>query len=261
LRRGVSLALLGAVLGSGVPPSLESHDPEVLKGVALLEEAKLEEAQETLESAVTRLRASAPGTHELAIAFFYRGAAEAQRGEAARARASMGEAMTADPDLGTPGRAFPLPVQEAFEDARAERRTTAKARRTGLVGALVAGGLLTSAALVFAGSGGRQSPSAAGRTTDLFTGDLVSGSPPREFPVVVSSTGIVDAGVDWIEPGATLALELDDAGHQARAVSTPSTSTEAILSVVVAPSTYTLLLTRRDASVTPANFTLRVTHP
>ena len=79
--------------------------------------------------------------------------------------------------------------------------------------------------------------------------------------MVVSGTGIVDAVVDWIEPGAALALELDDAGHQARAVSTPSTSTEAILSVVVAPSTYTLLLTRRDSSATPANFTLRVTHP
>jgi hypothetical protein len=239
--------------------SFEPRDPEVLKGAALLQESKLDEAREALESSLRRLEAGPRKSHELALALFYRGALSAREGEEGKAREYMVRALTADPDLGPPGSAFPPEARSAFEWAR-KGKPSARAK-AGLLGAVVAGGVLTTAALVFAGAGSMESSSSLGRTSETFNGDLLSGSAPREFPLVVAATGIVDARVDWIEPGVLLTLELDDSSHQARAFSNPTTSVEALLSVVVEPGTYTLLLSRRDALGGPGTFTLVVTHP
>jgi hypothetical protein len=259
-KRAVSLPLLLSLIGPCVGFPAEPQDPEVLKGKTQLEEGNAVGAGETLERATERLERSAPKTRELALALYFWGVSQAVRGDTARARVLFRRGLESDPALEPPGPSFPRPVREAFEAAQRDRAKAGKAS-AGLKGALVGAGILTAGALVFAASGKRESPSTLGRVSDTYTGEIAPESAPQQFPVNVGTTGIVDARVDWIEPGVILTLELDDATHQALAVSIPTTTTEATLSVVAATGTAVLLLMRRDTTAAPANFTLVVEHP
>jgi hypothetical protein len=231
----------------------------VLKAKAALEEGDVESARGTLAKAVGRLETGAPGTRELATAVYYAGVAEAMAGALEGARGFFGRALAIDPTLGSPGSTFPPAAARAFEAAQKER--TPRKGHSALTGALVGGAVLGGALIALSRSGGTTNAPSAPTTTTTFTGEIAAGASTQQVPVAVQATGIVTATLTWLETGAQLALELDDANHQPLAVSVPNTPTEATLTVVVSPGSDLLLLFRRDSLPLPANFTLVVTHP
>jgi hypothetical protein len=263
----------GALPLRGGTPPLPS-DPGVAKGRAQIEEGDYPGAAETLQAALARL-AKDPSP-DRAQAQFYSAVALAATGRDEEARRLFGEALKALPGLTLePGR-FPAAVTRAYDAARSVPSPTPASPAPGpaagggghkgaiLLGAAAAG---VFGLAVVARSGSTAPQAQDTRRVETFTGTLSADAGQRPFDVVVSTAGILDATVTWIQANVVFTVELDDERFTRLAISVLTSPVSSSLTAPVTPrvsapdATYKVLIQRRDATPGPAAYTLTVTHP
>lgn len=122
--RHCALALF-LVLGLATTGASESPvaDPDVRRGIALVDEGEYDSAILTLDGAVRRLAADkGHSTRDLAEAYFYLGVAYLGKGHETSAKARFREAVQQARDMSPSPEKFPPRVIELFEKAKEESR-------------------------------------------------------------------------------------------------------------------------------------------
>ena len=120
-RKASTLVLALAVVASPVPaPAQTGLDPEVAKGMALVDDGDYDAAILTLDGAARRLATDAKKTNDLSQAYLYLGIAYMGKGHEAAAKAKFKEAVAQIKDLTLSPDKFPPKVIDAFEAAKAE---------------------------------------------------------------------------------------------------------------------------------------------
>ena len=280
--RGAILALWLAV--AGVP------DPEVERGIRLVEDGDYDGAIFLLDGAARRLAASPQHVQELSQAYLHLGIAYLGKGHESAAKAQFRQALTRIRDLSLSSDRFSPKVIDVFEAAKAELREVAgpaaaapaKTKGRGGKGLLLvagAGAVAGGVALAAGGGGGGSSPAEpapsahspsapTGPQAKMFSGQL-GGTENLSFPITVGANGTLEAKLSWENPETLLAVDLHLPGSVVGA-STRTSRTTALLTVHVGPHGYTLQVLHRggcaDASP-PINphcttpFTLQVNYP
>jgi tetratricopeptide (TPR) repeat protein len=280
------------------PPT--TTDPEVVKGIALVEEGDYDAAIVTLDKAARRLAEAKKQPQDLSQAYLYLGIAYVGKGHEAAAKAKFKEALGQIRDLTLSADRFPPKVINTFEAAKEEAAKAAPPQASAATTAaptpakkggsgkilLIVGGLAAAGGIAVAAGGGGDGGSSAPTTTtqppdprrlDTFTGTMCSyaysltpgGSGCSYYDtrdIVVSTAGTLDAVITWTNPNALYTLELLDQDYQTVARSNRITNTESRLSSPVSPQTacatcaYHVAIGRQDEQALE-NFTLNVRHP
>jgi hypothetical protein len=260
-----------------------SKDPDITRGLKLVDEGDYDDAIVALDSAVRRLAADASRKAELAEAYLYLGIAYLAKGQETAAKAKFREALTRAGDLSLSADRFPPKVVDIFEAARDEVRRSAPASsapaaaapaasappaekkggsKTGLILLGVGGAAAVGAAVALAGGGG---DSAGGEETSTFPNETVVFGGGRDFVVDVKGSGTLTATVDWQQDGVVLGMYivnlatpqtvLMDAGQTA--------SKQARLSLGVTAGSYRISVNNSTGHgpVVTTTFTLTVKHP
>jgi hypothetical protein len=121
MMRRVLAACLGVALA--VPAAAQAPaagDPEVARGIQMVEDGDYDAAILTLDNATRRLATQAPRTRELSQAYLYLGVAYVGKGHEAAAKAKFREAVMQLHDLTLTPDKFPPKVIDLFEAAREE---------------------------------------------------------------------------------------------------------------------------------------------
>lgn len=275
------------------PPT--TTDPEVVKGIALVEEGDYDAAIVTLDKAARRLAEAKKQPQDLSQAYLYLGIAYVGKGHEAAAKAKFKEALGQIRDLTLSADRFPPKVINTFEAAKEEAAkaappqasaaptaapTPAKKGGSGKI-LLIVGGLAAAGGIAAAAGGGGGSSSSGPTTTtqpadprrvETFTGTICSYESRNtcneyfDYQIVVSQAGTLDASVTWGDPNVLITMELADQNYEAVARSNRATNTNSTLTASVTPQTacsacaYHLLLSRSD-SLGPSDFTVTVRHP
>jgi hypothetical protein len=271
-------------------------DADVLKGIALVEEGDYDGAIFTLDKAARRLAESKQQPNDLSQAYLYLGIAYVGKGHEAAAKAKFKEALAQIRDLTLSADRFPPKVINAFEAAKEEAAKTAPAQtaaqpvqaaeKKGGGGGkvlLIVGGLAAAGGIAVAaggGGGGDSSPAAPTTTTqppdprslETFSGTICSYesrntcSDYKEYRIVVTTAGTLDASVTWGDSNVIITMTLVDQTGQEVAKSNQITNTNSAMTASVTPQTacptcsYLIYLGRGD-SLGPSDFTLTVRHP
>jgi hypothetical protein len=219
---GVSLSLLpGPIAWAAEAPTT---DPEVIKGIKLVDDGDFDAAILTLDNAARRLAADPSKARELSSAYLYLGIAYMGKGHEAAAKAKFREALTQIKDITLSPDKYPPKVIDAFEAARSESKAAAptaarvpEKKKGGSKGILIGVGVLAAAGVgvgvAAGGGGGSDSPSTPApppRRTDTFNGTLNTDEIGRTFTIVVGAAGNVDATATWTDSASVLALHLLD---------------------------------------------------
>jgi tetratricopeptide (TPR) repeat protein len=268
-------------------------DPEIGKGVALVEEGDYDGAILTLDSAARRLAANPAKARDLSQAYLYLGIAYLGKGHEAAAKANFREALGRIKDLTLSPEKFPPKVIDLFEAAREEtiqtRATTPSpgtrvqptpepnkrgSSKALLIGAGIAAAAGVGVAVAVAGGGGGgggsstpsvTTPPADTRIVETFTGSLCGDfnicEQYHQYGVQVNATGALEATVTWTEPRAQYTMELHDNADRPVAASNRLSDTSAGLQGPVTPQLYWLYIDRQDDIMGPVPFTLTVRHP
>lgn len=287
-RRIVYLVLaLGLILSPGtLLAQAPAADPEVGKGIKLVDEGDYDGAILTLDNAARRLAADPAKAKDLSQAYLYLGIAYVGKGHEAAAKAKFREAIGQIKDLSLSPDKFPPKVINIFEEARQEAAKApagpqAPAKKKGgskgiLIGVGVAavGGGVALAAGGGGGGGGSSGPTDT-RKVETFSGSLCSYQwqqdhggcdQYRDFAIVVSASGTLEATVTWTNASALFTLSLMDQNYEEKSKSNRVTNTSSQLSASVEPQTacpscsYHLVVDRQD-DLGPENFNLTVKHP
>ncbi len=299
-RKAISLAmvlLLTCPASFGQKPPAAT-DPEVLKGIALVEEGDYDGAIFTLDKAARRLAESKKQPQELSQAYLYLGIAYVGKGHEAAAKAKFKEALGQIRDLTLSPDRFPPKVINTFEAAKEEASKAAPAQAAATPGKppaekkggsgkilLIVGGLAAAGGVAAAAGGGGGGSTAPTTTTqppdprrlETFTGTMCSfafSETPagqgcthfRNFDIVVTTAGTLDAVITWTNPNAVFTMLLQDQDFNIVTTSNRTTNTESRLSSAVTPQTrcpecaYHLNIARNDQQAND-NFTLTVRHP
>jgi hypothetical protein len=272
MRKALCLALvLGLVsLPQPVPAQTPSTDPDIVRGMAQVDEGDYDAAILTLDNAARRLAQDPKRTGDLSQAYLYLGIAYMGKGHEAAARAKFREALGQIKDLTLSPEKFPPKVIDAFEAAKEEAQksapaappteptTTASApatpeKKKGGSGKilLIVGGLAAAGGIAAAAAGGGGSSSAGPTTTTLppdprkvqnigpiTLTDTSAGYQNRTI-IVVAGSGVLDATVTWTSTGGSKAaiidMVLDDNSDTTVARSNRTTDTTSVLQANVAP--------------------------
>jgi hypothetical protein len=276
----VSLAVPG-------PAATQSGDPEVKKGVRLTDEGDYDAAIVTLDTAVRRLAAAASPANERdrAEAYLYLGIAYLAKGHETAARAHFRDAIARVKDLRLTSDKYSPRVIEAFEKAREDvARTPAaaaptaapaegekkKGGKTGLI-LLGVGGAAAAGIAVAAGGGGSPStPASPGATpsgptrTETIEGVVGGSAEPdfRDYRVVPTRAGTLDATVTWTNRDGVLQIWLFAEGGSTLGTSTAVSNTSARLVIPVENRVY-IVQVREPASAVRLrlSYTLTATYP
>jgi hypothetical protein len=290
---------LGLSLAMAVSPTLtaaeaQATDPEVVKGIKLVDDGDFDAAILTLDNAARRLATDPKKVNELSQAYLYLGIAYVGKGHEAAAKAKFREALQQIKDITLSPDKFPPKVIDVFEAARSENTQAAKAapaparppeKKKGgsKKGLLVAGGVVVvggGVALAVAGGGGGGSaappPStqpADSRTVNMFgPTDLPEEQYEENYKIVVTAAGTMDATVTWTSRGgerpAVLAMNLFDGNDNEAGRSNRTNDTTSVLTAAVGPQSggasqeYRIQVYQRDTcNGCTAAFTLTVRHP
>ena len=225
---GLSLCLAISPLAAiaDTPPT----DPEVLKGIKLVDDGDFDAAILTLDGAARRLAADPKMARELSQAYLYLGIAYVGKGHEAAAKAKFREALTQIKDITLSPEKFPPKVIDVFEAARSEAAQNAKAsapapaaaaekKKGSSKGLLIGLGVAAAAGVgiaAAAGGGGSDTPStstpASTRRTETFSGTLNTDEIRRTYAVAVNGPGSLDATATWTDSASVLNLNLLDSG-------------------------------------------------
>jgi hypothetical protein len=220
-RQGVVfVALCVAALSLGPPADLPAQatgggtpDPEIAKGVRLVDDGDYDGAIIALDGAVRRLATASGRSQELSQAYLYLGIAYLAKGHETAARARFREALARAGDLDLEPEKFAPRVIEVFEEAKADMTATAAAAGTtsapqkkgGGKGLLIGGALLAAGggAAVAVGGGGGTSASSPTPTppptsgANTFTGQLATAGAAAQHFTGPFSPGNCQARLTW----------------------------------------------------------------
>ena len=288
--RPLALALV-VTLALPRPAAPQSADPEVRKGVKLTDEGDYDEAIVTLDAAVRRLAAAASPANEKdrAEAYLYLGIAYLAKGHEAAARAHFRDAIARVKDMRLTSDKFSPRVIEVFEKARedAARAPAAGApapapapapgnsekKQGGKTGLILLGVGGAAAAGIAVAAGGGSSPSSTpsssatpgGPTrTETFEGVVGGSSEPdfRDYRIVPTRTGSLDATVTWTDRDGVLQIWLFAEGGSTLGTSTAVSNTSARLVLPVENRVYILQVREPAVAVRlRLSYTLTVTYP
>lgn len=216
----VLLSLPATGLPQTAPPAVT--DPEIKRGITLVDEGEYDAAILALDAAVRRL--SAKGGHstaELADAYFHLGVAYLAKGHETSAKARFREAVRQMRDMSPNPERFPPRVIELFEKAREESRaegaataaasTAPKAEKKGgsskallLVGGLaVVGG---GAAIALGGGSAGGDGAAGGSTQTRTETGSVANNEQSFFRFTASRAGTFEATLTWQDRNVGLTI-------------------------------------------------------
>jgi tetratricopeptide (TPR) repeat protein len=298
MRKALCLALMvGLVsLPLPLPAQTTSTDPDIVRGIAQVDEGDYDAAILTLDNAARRLAQDPKRAGDLSQAYLYLGIAYMGKGHEAAAKAKFREAIGQIKDLTLSPAKFPPKVIDMFEAAKEEAaQAAAQARPATATPAaapkkkggsgkviLIVGGLAAAGAIAAAAGGGGGSKTTAPTTTtqppdprktETFTGTLCADFRGggcqdyyRQYDIVVSSSGRLEAEVTWTNGAVFFSLNLDDDNYQTISRSNRITNTSSQLSADVSPRTsspdaaYRLYIYINNASAAE-NYNLTVKHP
>jgi len=287
LRRMLAL-LLGLTLIVGPLPLAAAQvlppakDPDIARGLKLVDEGDYDDAIVALDSAVRRLAGDASRATELAQAYLYLGIAYVAKGHETVAKARFREALLRAGDLSLAADKFPPKVVDIFEAARDEVRrgvasttTTAPApappakaekkggSKTGLI--LVGVGVAAAAGVGLAVAGGGSDGGGGGEETTTFPNETVVFGGGREFVIDVRGSGTLTATVDWQQDGVVLGMYIVNLANPSQVLvdAGQSASKQARLSIPVTQGSYRIAVTNSTGQgpVVTTTFTLTVKHP
>lgn len=222
----VAFVFASASVVPAQPPEVE--DPDVRKGIALVDEGEYDAAILALDGAARRLAADEKhSARDLAEAYFYLGVAYLGKGHETSARARFREAVRQVRDMSPSPEKFPPRVIELFERAREESRadapaavapppaaTTATAPARGKGGSktlLIVGGLALAgggAALAAGGGGGGSDGGNDGGTfaTSRTESGAVADNEVSYFRFTASRAGTFEATLTWQDRNVGLTI-------------------------------------------------------
>ncbi len=230
------------------PAQPGSADPEVVKGVRLVEDGDYDGAILTLDNAARRLAADPSKAKDLSQAYLYLGIAYVGKGHEAAAKAKFREALSQIKDISLSPDKFPPKVIDVFEaarqeEARAPKPVAGKKKGGGGKVILIGAGVAAAGAgvAVAAGGGGSSTPRDT-RTTQTFNGTLAQYD-CRDYRFVPTKAGTLDATLTWTDTAAVAELAMDlyeEASGNKIAQSNAASNTEARLSAPVTNQIYQL---------------------
>jgi len=241
-------AIVGLLVApSGVWAQPTATDPEVLKGIAEVEEGEYDAAIFTLDTAARQLAGDPKRANDLSQAYLYLGIAYFGKGHEAAAKAKFREAIVHFRDLSLSAEQFPPQVIDLFEAAREEAGDTPAEEKKGgskkpliLIG--VGGAAVAGVAVVTSG-GGEDSTEPAAQTRS-FSDTLAAPDHLCSInELYVQAAGLLEATITWTNPAEHLNVYLWDgqpwAGDPA-ATENRTSETSAELQHTVSPRNYLL---------------------
>jgi len=194
------------VLTAGAWAQPAASDPEVLKGISLVEEGENDAAIFTLDTAVRRLAADPTKTGELSQAYLYLGIAYFGKGHEAAAKAKFREAVKQFSGISLSAEQYPPTIIDLFEAAKAaeENASTVAAPEEKKGGSkkplilLGVGGAAAAGIAVAAGGGGGSEETEPTMQTVGFSGTLTTPDDyDRGYTLYVQGSGVLEATVTW----------------------------------------------------------------
>jgi hypothetical protein len=280
------VVLLVASSSGVLTAQVAAGDPDVAKGIRLVEDGDYDAAILTLDNAARRLAEHPAGVEELSRAYLYLGIAYVGKGHEAAARAKFREAVTAMKDLSLSPEEFPPKIIDLFEAAReealrpgpspaaAESTSEQGGSKTPLI--LLGVGGAAAAGIAVAATGGGDGASAPADVptstappamrTETFGGTLIEQDGSLRFGIRVDAAGELEAQLNWASEGgeraAFVVMELFDAAEQPVAFSNPTGELSCVLNADVTPQLYSLsVYLGEPCGGCSAPIELRVIHP
>jgi hypothetical protein len=292
-----ALCVLVAVLFTPAPPlGAQALDPDVKKGIALVDEGDYDGAILTLDNAARRLAADKSKVNDLSQAYLYLGIAYIGKGHDAAAKAKFREAIAQIKDLSLSPDKFPPKVIDIFEAAKDEesRKLDAAATAAAAPGAaetkakssaggakkggggkalLIVGGIAAVGAgvAVAAGGGGGNGGSSVPTTTTqppetrqtlTFGGTLPNAGGTYEcHQAVATKAGTLEARLTWTNGQIELGIgcQEHDPPYTQCGTSTRTANTSAFLTVAVTQKAYDVCVSNNSG--TRDTYTLVVLFP
>jgi hypothetical protein len=266
-------------------------DPEVEKGIRLVDDGDYDGAIVTLDAAARRLAADPARVRDLSQAYLHLGIAYVGKGHEAAAKAKFREAVSRIRDLTLSAERYPPKVIDLFEAARDEARVAAPAaaatpapvvratpapKKGGSKAILLVGGLaLAGGGAALAGGGGGGGGGGAATTTPPTTLALQSFQEQRwvqpgegqMFNFTARGSGPVEVKVQWTTRTVTLGISCQEhnppyTGCNGRFQRTSDTPPTAEYTFTAAPREYLVVVDLYDSRATgPENFTVQVRYP
>jgi tetratricopeptide (TPR) repeat protein len=268
-----------ATIGASQPPVA---DPDVRRGIALVDEGEYDSAILALDAAVRRLAADkGHSTKDLAEAYFYLGVAYLGKGHETSAKARFREAVQQVRDMSPSPEKFPPRVIELFEKAKEESRaempaatstatprSAEPAKKGGSKALLVIGGVALAGggaalALGGGGGGGGGTPTTTLSAQQTFTasGTIVEGN-SQYYTFVASRAGTMEATITWQDRSVELRLtcQLRDPPYtQCPGTYNRTTDTTARFTGTVVQNTYLVGVDNYDGRT--ESFTITIRYP
>jgi hypothetical protein len=281
-QKSLPLLLIAVLLGASARAQSSVSDPDVRKGIRLVDDGDYDGAIVTLDAATRRLAADPSHAPDLPQAYLYLGVAFVGKGHEAAAKAKFREALKQARDLSLSSDKFPPKVIDLFEVAREEMGREVPsappspepspmpsvAKKSGgsktwliLGGVAAVGG---GVALAAKGSGGNATTSST-LTTSTFPNEVVVFGGGREFSITVQGTGELKARCDWLPDGVVLAMYIVNLANPTNVLANAGQSgaKEVSLSIPVTPGTFRIAVTNSTGmgAHVDTTFTLTVLHP
>lgn len=235
----LSLLLAAAPARAGADtPAAPVTDPDVLKGIRLVDDGDYDAAIFTLDAATRRLAAQSPPSPDLSQAYVYLGIAYLGKGHDAAATATA------------------APPKEN------SRKTAALV----IAGVAALGG----AVVLVVGGGDSGSSSSSGTsssapTTNTFPNEVVVFGGGRDYVVDVKGSGTLTARVDWVQDGVLLGMYIVNLANSGQVLMNggQTASKQLTLSLPVTAGSYRISVTNSTGAGphVDTTFTLTVTHP
>ena len=271
-RRALGLvACVAVLLGAIRPAAAAPMDPDVAKGIKLVEDGDYDSAILTLDNASRRLAMDPKAAADLSQAYLYMGIAFVGKGHDAAAKAKFREALIQIKGLTLSADKFPPKVINVFEAAREEVRheaqrgfVPAEVKGKSKLPVIVAGvGLAGAAAVVVASRGDAPADDNASDVT-TFPDQVLERFSVRDYAVEAKRAGTLEAKVEWVEDRMLLGLSIANltAPETALATGLQTAAKQTSLSLAVTPGTYRITVSHTGNNpLVPATYTLIVIHP
>ena len=260
-----------------------STDPDIVRGIAQVDDGDYDEAILTLDNAARRLAPDKTKTYDLSQAYLYLGIAYIGKGHEAAAKAKFREALAQIKNLSLSPDKFPAKVIDAFEAAREEEakaepaaapaatstttvpaQPAAKKKGGGtkvilIVGALAGVGGIAAAAGGGGGGGGTSVATTTTQPADTrqtlnFAGTLAAHGGRDCKQIVATKAGTLEGRLTWTNGQIELGIgcqEHDPPYTQCASfggVSTRTSNTSATLTVPVTQKTYDVCVSNDSGS-------------